>query len=314
LEALLCQSRAPNEIVIVDGGSTDGTSEIIEEYAKRHSPLHFYVELDVNIARGRNIAVQRASYPVIAVTDVGCLPHRDWLRELVRPLMEDETIQAVAGSFEVDWRNNFEFFSGLLCMPQDFHNEETRLFYGRSSAFRKTLWEAVGGYPEWLYTAEDTLFAMRAKQLGFKIAYATKSAVAWRPRSTLRKLAKMFFLYGRGNGRINRGSLKGTLYWLRYHALWAGTLVFGIAFPWLWLLTLATLGFLYVILILPVLRKVRQTTGNLSREFYVPLIVITRNLSTNLGYLLGKCEYHFNPVYREKLRAYSLSQRKSSFS
>jgi succinoglycan biosynthesis protein ExoA len=304
LEALLDQSRAPEEVVIVDGGSRDGTIAVLEMYATRDARIRFCIEPGVNIAQGRNSAIRKASHRVIAVTDGGCRPERDWLKELVGPLLHNEDIGAVAGRFTIDWKTNFEFFSGLLCMPGDFDNEETCLFYGRSSAFLKAAWEKAGGYPEWLYTAEDTLFALRVRQLGYRVAYAPGSVVSWRPRPTFRKLAKMFFLYGRGNGRIERGSLEGSLYWLRNHALWVGSLLAGFVFPWLWLFTIFVLCWLYATMALPVLREVRKTTANPWREWYVPLIVMTRNIATNLGYILGMWEFHHKLSFQDKLRKY----------
>jgi glycosyltransferase involved in cell wall biosynthesis len=305
LDALLSQSRLPDEIVVVDGGSRDGTLAALVEYARLYGRIRYFVEPGVNIAEGRNIAIARAIGGIIAVTDGGSRPEPQWLENLMSPLLADETIGAVAGAFVVEWRTRFEFYSGMLCQPSDQEREETRLFYGRSSAFRRNLWEAVGGYPEWLYTAEDTLFALRARQLGFRVAHAPGGTVHWRPRPTLRKLAKMFFLYGRGNGRIDQGSMKGSLYWLRYHGLLLVSLAAGVGFPVAWLISLAVAGHLYRIMSLPVLREVRRMIPDRDREFYVPIIVFTRNLSTNLGYLFGRWDCRCNPAFRENLAAYS---------
>lgn len=304
MEALLNQTYHPAEIVIIDGGSIDNTVEILREYCKKDERIKFFVEPGVNIAGGRNLAIKRSRCTIIAVTDGGCRPAPNWLEEIVRPLFEDKTTGAVAGAFEINWRTRFEYFSGFLCLPKDNEDEERRLFYGRSSAFLREAWERAGGYPEWLYTAEDTLFALKVRQLGYRVAYASRSIVSWRPRPTLRKLARMFFLYGRGNGRINRGSIEGTLYWLRNHSLWVVSLAGGFIFPWLWILTLLVLGWLYVTMVLPVLREVRHTTDNLWREIYVPLIVMTRNISNNLGYLVGHWEYYCKPQFQDKLNEY----------
>lgn len=305
LDSLLSQTRTPDEIVVVDGGSSDATLDILRQYADRDSRIRVHVNPGVNIARGRNIAISRTTHQIIAVTDGGCHPAPEWLESLTAPLLADETVGAVAGSFAVEWRTRFEYYSGLLCQPRDFESEKTRLFYGRSSAFRKELWERVGGYPEWLYTAEDTLFALRARQLGYRIAYAPGGLVHWPPRPTLRKLAKMFFLYGRGNGQINVGSIKGSLFWLRYHALLGLSLIAGLVIPAAWLVSLAVMGYLYQIMFFPVLREVRRQTDDLDREIYVPLIVYTRNLSSNLGYLLGRWDRRRNPAFQENLAAYS---------
>ena len=101
LDSLLCQTREPDEVVVVDGGSTDGTVDVLKRYAQRETRLTFFVEPGTNIARGRNIAIGRSSFDILAVTDAGCRPDRDWLKELVKPLVRDETIYAVAGAIEV---------------------------------------------------------------------------------------------------------------------------------------------------------------------------------------------------------------------
>ena len=207
----------------------------------------------------------------------------------------------------MDWRNRFEYFSGLLSMPQNLDNDDNRLFFTRSCAYRRSVWEAVGGYPEWLYTGEDTLFALRAKQLGCKIAYAPRSLLAWRPRPTVGKLAKMFFLYGRGDGRIRRnGDLRGAFYWLKYHLLWSATLLAGLRYHLFWIVTFLVLAFIYTSMVLPELKRIRSASSrSISREFYVPFIILVRNLSTNLGYLCGGLELALLPEYSENLKAYT---------
>jgi succinoglycan biosynthesis protein ExoA len=304
LNAFLSQSRTPDEIVVVDGGSTDGTREVLHKYANADPRVRYFVEPNVNIARGRNIAIERSSYPLIAVTDGGCRPERDWLRELIRPLQEDEGVGAVAGGMRIDARTKFEFFSGLLLTVGYPGSEEKMLFYGRTSAFRKSVWEAAEGYPEWLYTAEDTLFALRARALECRVAYSPRSVVSWRPRASLRKYAKQYFLYGRGTGRIGKGHLQAALYYLRFHALWMATLLAGLVVPWLWCLTVGVFCYLYYVAAIPALRTVRKECPDRWREIYVPYIVMTRSLCNNLGQVLGIWEYRFRPLFRDNLQLY----------
>ena len=101
----------PDEVVIVDGGSRDQTVKSLRDHADRDDRLKIFIEPGVNISRGRNIAIENATGSIIAVTDGGCRPDDKWLEELVQPLKEDSSFTAVGGTFKIDYRNSFEFFS-----------------------------------------------------------------------------------------------------------------------------------------------------------------------------------------------------------
>src|SRR5215204_6866284 len=82
LDAIAEQAETPDEIVVVDGGSKDGT---LDELTARHEslpPVRVFVAPGSNIAAGRNIAVREARHDWIACTDAGCRPVRGWLAAL----------------------------------------------------------------------------------------------------------------------------------------------------------------------------------------------------------------------------------------
>ena len=81
------QTVPPDEIVIVDGGSTDGTWEKLQ-HLTANSPVP--VKLDqrrCNIAEGRNRAIALTDAEIIASTDAGSFLDPDWFGEVTRPLL-----------------------------------------------------------------------------------------------------------------------------------------------------------------------------------------------------------------------------------
>lgn len=306
LSALIDQSHQPDEIIVVDGGSTDGSVDILGDFTGRHNNFHYFVEAGVNIAKGRNIGVLRSSGSIIAVTDGGCYPDKDWLKELVQPLLNDQSLDAVAGSLKVEAHTDFERLAGLLSLPPVPAKNEAPAFYGRSSAFTRRLFDAVGGYPEWLYTAEDSLFSQRATELGFRIGYAKDSVLSWRPRSTLRKFSKMFFLYGRGQGRIGAANVEGALWWLRWHALFLGASILTPYFLWSGIVAAPVLGYLLSLMYRPN-RKIFSTCKTIKSRALLMTMLLARNLSSNLGTLVGVYEYRYVAPFGHELSRYTRS-------
>ena len=81
------QTVQPDEIVIVDGGSTDGTLELLEEHTKQMTGLRVYKKAG-NISTGRNEAIRQAKGEILVVTDAGCTHDPSWIEKLIAPLKQ----------------------------------------------------------------------------------------------------------------------------------------------------------------------------------------------------------------------------------
>ncbi|MFH0939987.1 MAG: glycosyltransferase, partial [Planctomycetota bacterium] len=145
LEALRLQTRQPDEIVICDGGSKDGTLAMLEMFAHEHSapPLRVISKPGANIAAGRNAAIAVATGEIIAITDAGSLPNPDWLAEILKPFDTDHAAQIVAGSYrfleDTRFRRAASAYLGKPWKSSNFNPS------ARSVAFTKATWESVGG-------------------------------------------------------------------------------------------------------------------------------------------------------------------------
>lgn len=230
VDSLLAQTLAPAEIVIVDGASTDGTLDILQRYARDgHIAL---ISQDCNISEGRNLGIAAASHEWIAATDAGCRAEPDWLEQLARAAVGEEAPDVIAGNYAFETHNDFELASVLATDAPDREDSDQARYYpsSRSIAFRRSAWNTVGGYPEWLYAAEDTLYNIRLRELGLRFTFARDARVWWRPRQTLRGLYRQYFNYARGNGRIGL-ALYG--YWsnIKTHGYVAGFALLGLLHP-----------------------------------------------------------------------------------
>ncbi len=227
LDSILDQTRQPDEVVISDGGSTDNTLAILDEY-RQWLPLRVIVEPGSNISRGRNVAVAAAEGDIIAGTDAGVVLSPTWLEELVAPFA-DESVQVVSGWFEADPYTDFEVVMGSTVLPTiDDIDPETFLPSSRSVAYRKSAWAAVGGYPEWLEHSEDLVFDMALRERFGPFPFAPGAVAYFRPRPNLRAFYRQYYAYARGDGKANL--------WIKRHAVRYATYLIGIPLilRWIW--------------------------------------------------------------------------------
>lgn len=220
LRSVLAQSRKPDEIVLCDAGSTDGTIERIEAYAAREPAIRLHVEPGANVAAGRNAAIALAHGPLIAVTDAGTIVDENWLERLVAPLEADPETGVCAGFYRPAGRNFFERVLAAVITPrlQDIAADGFPPS-SRSIAFRKEAWAQVGGYPEWMRAGEDLVFDFSLRDSGTRFAFASNAIVSWYPRPDLPSFFAQYRHYARGDGH---GHLWTGRHAVRYAAYLAG--------------------------------------------------------------------------------------------
>jgi cellulose synthase/poly-beta-1,6-N-acetylglucosamine synthase-like glycosyltransferase len=202
LESLKRQTKLPDEIIVVDGGSIDKTAELIQEFMRNANlKIRLIIAPGANIAQGRNVAVRNCTNGIIASTDVGCRLHPQWLENITKPFEEDPSVDVVSGVYLPWCETEFEEIASYLIFP-DIEKLDSNKFLpsGRSIAFRKKVWEGVGGYPEWLDTAEDTLFDLKLKKAGMHFFLARNAIVYWRVRENTKEIFKQHYNYAKGDG------------------------------------------------------------------------------------------------------------------
>ncbi|MBU0599786.1 glycosyltransferase [bacterium] len=295
LENLLNQSLQPQEIVLVDGGSSDGTISIIKEFMEKNPKIKLIAEENTGISKGRNIAIKEARGDIIAVVDVCNFINKDWLRKLVEPFIKDYERWDVSGGYYIPEIKSFfeECLAAVIYHP--IYEIDPAKFNpsSRSIAFKKKVWELVGGYPELYYAGEDLIFDLKLKYRGYKFYFAKEALVSYQMEPTLYKFFRKYRLYGYGDGQANLWPLR---YLIRYSTYLSGILLLFLGFkhPYLWGL-LSFFAFLY--LARPYRRihflgylKERCLLSKLKAYLAIPLILVTGDLGKMLGYIEGQSE------------------------
>lgn len=290
LDSLAAQTRPADEIVICDGGSRDATLNVLREYAAR-LPLRILEVPGANISQGRNAAIRAASGEIIAVTDAGVRCKPDWLEKLTAPFTISNPPSAIAGFFESDPHNAFEIALGATTLPEAREiNPQTYLPSSRSVAFRREVWERVGGYPEWLDFCEDVVFDLNVRREFGPFAFQPAALVRFRPRPSLRAFAKQYYLYARGDGKANLFPRQHAVRYFAYLAA-APLLIYAAltVSAWLWVLGILA-GLAYVRLPLRRALGKMQTLSwpeRLNVLALIPTIRITGDVAKMLGYPAG---------------------------
>jgi glycosyltransferase involved in cell wall biosynthesis len=293
LDSLARQTRQPDEIVIVDGGSTDQTPATIEGYTDR-LPLRLLVEPGANISTGRNRAIAAAQGDIIATTDAGVVLDETWLENLTRPLLDDPALNVVGGFFLAEADTVFEAAMGATVLPLSGEiNPATFLPSSRSVAFRKTAWERVGGYPEWLDYCEDLIFDFRLKATVGPLAFAPEAVAHFRPRRTLRSFYTQYYRYARGDGKADLWRKRHAIRYLTYLVVLPAVLLLGaLLHPLVWAFILpGAAAYLYQpYRRLPVvLRRAGRTAPGewLAAALLVPVIRVGGDVAKMIGYPAG---------------------------
>jgi len=290
LDTLAAQTRPPDEVVIADGGSTDDTLAILDEYVQGgRLPLKIISAPGSNISQGRNAAIRAAAGPIIAATDAGVRLSPDWLEKLVVPIEAGRA--TAAGFFRPDPQTPFETAMGATVLPAvDEIDPDTFLPSSRSVAFLKESWQAVGGYPEWLDYCEDLIFDFRLIDRHGPFPLVPDAVAYFRPRGALRAFFTQYYRYARGDGKADL--------WRGRHAIRYATYLLGIPLigwlgakysRWFWGLFLLG-GAAYtrrpVQRLWPAMRPL-SPKDRLAALALIPLIRLVGDVAKMIGYPVG---------------------------
>jgi glycosyltransferase involved in cell wall biosynthesis len=178
LESLADQSlpKEDYEVIVVDDGSTDGTSKIAQDFN-----VKYIFQTNQGPAAARNKGARSAEGDIILFTDSDCVPAHNWIHEMVSPYNDNEVI-GVKGAYKTRQAElaarfaqaEFEDRFDLLTKSPSIDMIDTY-----SAAFKKEVFFKMGGFDENFPVAnnEDTDLSYRMAIAGHKLVFNPRAFV-----------------------------------------------------------------------------------------------------------------------------------------
>lgn len=285
------QERIPDEIVIVDGGSVDGTWEWLKTVSSDSVRIFQHKG---NIASGRNYAIHQAHGEIIVTTDAGCVYRTDWFKKIVEPI-EDGRSACTSTAFS-PWLSDddsvllYTLAAATTPAQSEFNNDW--LPSSRSCAFLKKVWEDVGGYPEWIPYCEDVVFDLLIQKNGTSLYLVREPLVSWRPRLNVGQYMKQVYNYTRSDAH-------GKLFYIRQairYVVYSGLIMavyFSFVYSAVVLMPVFVAGFVYMSKFWKrffEFSKSKKIPVQMCGFVLLPLIVMLGDMAKMTGWIVGLCE------------------------
>lgn len=211
LSVLSQDYRGPLEIILALGPSRDRTNEIAAKLASQDNRVKLLDSPTGKTAAGLNLALAASKSPVVVRVDGHAQIPNDYISLIVDILNKTGAVN-VGGVMAAVGTTAFErAVAGAMRSPlgvgaSRFHTggqagEVDTVYLG---AFRREALVAIGGFDERFTRAQDWELNFRLRENGGVIYFDPRLHVTYRPRSTVRALAKQYFEYGRWRRVVSR--------------------------------------------------------------------------------------------------------------
>ncbi len=191
------------ELILVDGGSTDRTVEIISDWIKKHNNIKLLHNQSKYVPFALNLAIKNSSGDPIIRLDAHTLYERDYFEKILETF-ERTDADIVGGPMRKTGKTDFQLAVAYATTSMfgigdskihkiDYNGESDHVYLG---AWRRKLFDDIGYFDEKLIRNQDDEFHYRAKSLGKKIYLSSDIVSYYYPRKNFKGLFKQYFQYG----------------------------------------------------------------------------------------------------------------------
>lgn len=198
LGSIFEQTRKPDEVVVVDGGSSDGTLDIVDKY-----PIKIVNEPGLGFGHARNLGVKNAEGDIVFFIDSDCYADPKWIEKMLLHFADPE-IAGTTGKTCL-WNTDDGVARFLACVGNRMEMPTQRAYVKiaptMNLALRRDAILEVGGFDETFVRCEDAELTYKVSQR-YKIIYEPEAVIWFRGSPTLRVASHKCFRHFTGVGQL----------------------------------------------------------------------------------------------------------------
>jgi len=191
------------ELLIIDGGSNDGTKEIVNDWTNKYSNIHLLENENKYVPFALNIGIKSSNGDPIIRLDAHTEYAEDYFEQIIKTFNETSA-DIVGGPMNAVGNTNFQIAVAHVTNTVfgvgdskihrgKYEGESDHVYLG---AWRRKLFNEIGYFDERLKRNQDDEFHYRARSLGKRIHLNPEIKSYYYPRSSLSKLIRQYFQYG----------------------------------------------------------------------------------------------------------------------
>ncbi|MDQ3756274.1 MAG: glycosyltransferase family 2 protein [Actinomycetota bacterium] len=198
------------EVLVVDGGSTDGSRQLVESMAVERPWLRILDNPARRASAAFNRGVESARGDVVCLFSSHGVPDTDYVERSVAVLLETAAA-GVGGCYRHEAREPVAQALGLamvspfgMASPHRFARARREVDTISHPAYRRDALTDVGPFDESLERNSDYEMNWRLRERGYRLVFDPTIGSVYRPRGSLSKLGRQFWWYGRWKVRVLR--------------------------------------------------------------------------------------------------------------